>query len=259
MDSLKEKIEQLDSLLDEIMITEFSKTGFDTAGIYYSGGIDSSLLLTYIDFKHKLFYEDGDHKEDFEKVFPQIMKVVGKPINSFSPYGWWKLGEEAHRRGLKTVFSGEYADELFGGYIRYLPDMLYYQAQKMFPSYKLMFPYNEDVNQAGKREFETSLKELVEAEIKIAHYWDLEIVYPFGHPKVVEFAQALPPEYKIWNFETKIVLRRLLEQRNPDYKHIEKKGLFCSVNEWLGVPEEGYGKKTYLKLQRQILDGIYAD
>jgi asparagine synthetase B (glutamine-hydrolysing) len=256
METLKEKISQFDKLFGTVIKEELAKYPKQDIGLYYSGGIDSSLIDTYYPRFNKISYEDGDHKEDFEKVFPQIMKVVGKPVKSFSPYGWWKLGEEAHRRGLKVVFSGENADELFGGYVRYLPDMLYYQAQKMFPSYKIMFPYSKDVNQIGEEDFSGALQELIDAERKIAHFWGLEIVFPFGDERVVRFAKNLPPEYKIWNFETKIVLRRLLEQRNPVYKHIEKRGLFCSVNEWIGVPEEGYGKKTYLKLQQQILDAI---
>ena len=42
------------------------------------------------------------------------------PVGSLSSYPLWKLAETA-RKKVKVVVSGEGADELFGGYIRYLP------------------------------------------------------------------------------------------------------------------------------------------
>ena len=62
-------------------------------------------------------------------------------------------------------------------------------------------------------------------------------------------------KFKIRGLDTKYLLRKLLEKRNPGYKHIEKKGLYCKVNKWIGAEDEGYGKKTYLELQKKILDG----
>ena len=255
---LKEAIKTLDKILNNV-ISRTIPVG-QKIGLYYSGGVDSSLVSTYYNFE-KITYNENDpklqeqYKKEFNEKFPDIIKVIGRPIKSFSPFAWWKLGETAKRLGCTTVFSGESADELFGGYVRWLPEQINMQAQKMFPSYKSMFPASRDVNEVGKEAFYGDLQFLMEAERKIAKHHGLNIVFPFDDQEVIDFAWSLPPEFKINGFETKVILRRLLEQRDPNYKHIEKHGLFCSVNFWLGVPEEGYNKTTYLKLQNKILYG----
>ena len=51
--------------------------------------------------------------------------------------------------------------------------------------------------------------------------------------------------------KTKIILDRILKRRMPDYKPIEKKGLFCNVNKWIGSKDK-YGKKDFLKYQKDL-------
>lgn len=249
---IKSSINKLDELLDYAIKSHIK----GRVGLYYSGGIDSSLIDTYGGKFEKITYNYGDYAEEFKTKFPQIMKVIGQPIKSFSPIGWWKLGEEAKKQGLKIVFSGEGADELFGGYVRWVPQAADWQAQQMYPSYKSMFPKAADVNKIGKEAFYGDLQFLLDAERKIAAHHGLQIIFPFLDKKIIEFAWSLPPEFKIWNMETKVILRRLLEKRNPNYKHIEKKGLYCNVNSWIGS-KDGYGKKDYLKLQNDILENDY--
>ena len=249
---MEEKIKELEQLLEKVIKKNIPYE--EKCGLYFSGGIDSSLISTFADFE-KITYKDGDYKEEFREKFPLIIKTIGQPIKSFSPFAWWKLGEMAVEKGIKTIFSGECADELFGGYVRWIPENLNWQARKKFPSYKAMFPKARNINKVGKEAFYGDLQFLLDAEKKIAKYHGLNIVFPFEDEEIIDFAFSLNPEYKIDGFETKVILRRLLEKRNPNYKHIEKHGLFCSVNDWLEVPNEGYNKITYLKLQNKILYG----
>lgn len=251
---LKSAIKTLDSLLRESVLKNLPETG--KAGLYYSGGIDSGLIDTYHDFERITYEADEniDYEEEFHAKFPKIIKTIGQPIKSFSPFAWWKLGEEAKKKGITTVFSGESADELFSGYIRWLPQALNLQAQEMFPSYKGMFPAKHDINDVGREAFYGDLQFLLDAERRIAKAHGLKIVFPFLDEKIVNFAWSLPADFKIKGFETKVILRRLLEQRNPSYKHIEKRGLFCSVNKWIGS-KDGFDKADYLELQNEILYG----
>ena len=55
--------------------------------------------------------------------------------------------------------------------------------------------------------------------------------------------------------ETKVILRRILERRNPNYNHIEKKGLFTSVNEWIGS-KEIFTKRDYKDFQEKLWQKI---
>lgn len=221
-------------------------------GLYYSGGIDSALIATFFDFKYKLTYNDKDYKDDFKKEFPEIMKVVGKPVKSFSLYAWWQLAKIAKKMGIGTVISGEGADELFWGYIRYMPTALNQQALIKFPSYKSMFPIEKGVSRLAWIDYNKNLPSLIEAEIKIANHFGLEIKFPFLTKEIINFAWSLPFDQKIRGFETKYILRQILKKRNPKYKNIEKHGLFCDVNKWIGS-KDGFNKKDYLKLQDEIL------
>lgn len=229
--------------------------------LYYSGGIDSSLIDSFHDFNYKFTYDDRDYQEEFIATFEKIVWHLDYPVEHFSPFALWKLAEAASKK-VKVVLSGEGADELFGGYARYMPTALAFQARKSFPSYPTMFPYTfkdrryfeiyDPIAAMGLAEFEGNLRILLRMGDRMASAFGLENRCPFLDRRIIEFAFSLPPELKIDNFETKVILRRILEKRNPEYRHFEKTGLFCDVNKWLGVPEEGFSKETYMAMQNDL-------
>lgn len=219
--------------------------------LYYSGGVDSALLDTFAIFKHKITYLDGDYAEEFNKLLPKIVWHLDYPVSSFSAYGLWKLAEEASKN-VKVVISGEGADELFGGYVRYMPTHFNYQARKVFPSYPRLFSSEFlDVNEQGWSEFKGNLQELLRMGDRMSSAFGLENRCPFLDRRIIEFAFSLPPEMKIQGFEMKILLQRILQRRNLSYRPIEKKGLFCSANSWIGE-KNPFAKKKYLALQKKI-------
>ena len=157
----------------------------------------------------------------------------------------------AYNKGVKVVLSGEGADELFGGYIRYLPETLNREAQERYPSYKSMFPYKKDINQLGWDEFNGNLRELLRMGDRMTSAFGIENRCPFLDRRIIEFAFSLSPEQKIQGLDTKKILRKILKKRVPEYKEVEKHGLYCSVNKWLGVSDK-LDKYTY-KLYQQNL------
>lgn len=218
-------------------------------GLYLSGGVDSTLISTFHDFEYNFTYEDGDFKKEFLEVFPKIAYHLDYPLDSFSAFGLWKLAEEAKSKGVKVVLSGEGADELFGGYVRYVPNALNYEAQQKFPSYKEMFPYKGDL---GWEDFNGKMRGLLRMGDRMASAHGVENRCPFLDRRIIEFAFSLPPELKACGFETKKILKTLLAKRKPEYKDREKHGLYCSVNEWLGV-ESHLDKSEYIKYQEECL------
>ena len=225
-------------------------------GLYFSGGVDSSLLASFHDFRHVYTYNDADYQTEFLQTFPRILHHLDYPISSFSPFGLWKLAEEAAKE-VKVVISGEGADELFGGYIRYILPHFNSLARAQFPSYGEMFQPAENVNDAGMREFNHNMRELLRMGDRMAAAFGLENRCPFLDRRIIEFAFSLPYHWKISvadleNIHTKLILQKILYRRNPKYQPIEKTGLFCSVNRWLGASEEGYGKKTYMEYQQKL-------
>ncbi len=240
LETAEEELEEL--LADSIRLRTRSDVPY---GLYLSDGVDSNLLSTFHKFDHTFTYTDGDYAKEFEELFPKIVWHLDAPIDSFSPFGLWKLAEEAHKKGVKVVLSGEGADELFGGYVRYVPNALNYEGQKRFPSYKGMFPYKGDL---GWIDFNDKMRGLLRMGDRMASAWGIENRCPFLDRRIIEFAFSLPPELKAYGFDTKIILRRILAKRKPDYVPKEKHGLYCSVNKWLGV-EDKLGKSAYLKKQ----------
>ena len=246
--TLDSAVEQLDELLaDSVRL----RTRADVpCALYFSGGIDSTLISTYHNFDYKITYHDQDYNaEDFKKLFPTILYHLDYPIESFSAFGLWKLAEKAYYKKIKVVLSGEGADELFGGYVRYVPNEFNRKAQQIFPSYTALFPYKDMLFE----EFTGNMRELLRMGDRMAAAWGIENRCPFLDRRIIEFAMRLPMEYKIKDYETKVILRRLIMKRFPSYVFEEKRGLYCSVNKWLNVPEEGFGKDTYRQYQASLL------
>lgn len=214
--------------------------------LYYSGGIDSSLISTFHNFQ-KFTYKGN--KKEFLKDAKKIYYHLDYPVKSFSPYGLWSLAKQASKK-VKVVISGEGADELFGGYVRYVKPEFNYQAQKKFPSYK-MFEPAKSVQESCKEEFNGNMQELLRMGDRMSSAFGLENRCPFLDKRIIEFAFSLPNELKINGTETKVILRRILEKRMPNYKDIEKKGLYIPVNKWIGS-KELYEKNDYLKWQKTL-------
>lgn len=240
--------EMLEKLLeDAVRIRTRSDVPY---ALYYSGGVDSSLISTFHDFQ-KFTHENTDSAKEFLEVFPKIVWHLDYPVKSFSAFALWKLAQEASST-VKVVISGEGADELFGGYVRYVQPHFNYIAQKAFPSYTAMFQPARSVHSSGWEEFNGNLRELLRMSDRMASAFGLESRCPFLDRRIIEFAFSLPHHLKIYGLDTKVILNRVLKKRMPKYEDIEKAGLYIPVNTWLGVPQEGYGKETYLKKQNDI-------
>lgn len=247
----KDAVEELEALLeDSIRLRTQADVPY---GLYFSGGVDSTLISTFHDFKHLFTFKDGN-REDFMELFPEITWHMDYPVNHFSPYGFWKLAEMASREGVRVILSGEGADELFGGYVRYIQPHFNALARLKFPSYEDMFKPAEYVTEAGFREFGDNMQQLLRIGDRMASAFGIENRCPFLDKRIIEFAFNLPDSYKIDGLDTKVILNKILKKRKPDYVRIEKAGLFVPINRWLGVEDvEGYRKDTYVRKQIEAL------
>jgi len=114
-------------------------------GLFLSGGLDSSLIAYLAKPKHVFFchYKLGENfdelqyaqlvakdigaelhviepvSSDFQKFYKKIIWHLDQPIATASTLSSFLLAKEASQF-VKVVLNGEGADELFGGYIRYL-------------------------------------------------------------------------------------------------------------------------------------------
>ena len=270
--------EELEALLeDAVKLRTRSDVPY---GLYFSGGIDSSLLSCLLEFDHKFYFDDQeDWKEDFFEKVDSIVWHLDFPVGALSSYPLWKLAEWASRE-VKVVLSGEGADELFGGYVRYLPIAREWELREMYPSYDYLFgkyfpryidgftkitarnqsldlvrsllkPYfdmfGDPVNAMGYSDFKLILPSLLQMGDRMASAFGIENRCPFLDRRIIEFAFSLPPEMKIRGLEQKWILRRILEKRGliEPLKN-EKKGLTIVFNQWLG--RNDWDRGSYFQL-----------
>jgi len=134
------------ALIDSVKVHQRADVPF---GLFLSGGIDSSVLLSLMaelnerpvkaftagfsgtdvsderEHARMLAKKVGaDHTEvefdenDFLTLLPQIAEAVDDPIADYAVLPTFKLAREAKKQ-VKVVLSGEGGDELLGGYSRY--------------------------------------------------------------------------------------------------------------------------------------------
>jgi len=260
-------------------------------GLYYSGGIDSSLISSLYDFKHKFYFDDAkDWKDDFFKNVGQIVWHLDFPVGSLSSYPLWKLAQIAGQK-VKVVISGEGADEIFGGYVRYMPIAAEWNLRKEYPSYSYLFnkhfpnyldgfakitarngdlkyvksalkpffdKFDDPISAMGYADFKLILPSLLQMGDRMSGAFGIENRCPFLDKRIIEFGFSLPPQYKISGTEQKIILREILKKRGltqPLKK--EKKGLIVPFNKLLG--REDWDRGAYLNLLKKEWDKHYKN
>lgn len=284
---LQNPLEELEYLLDDaVRIRTRSDVPY---GLYFSGGIDSSLLSTCHDFEHKFFFDDSDEwKDDFFLNLSSVVWHLDFPVGSLSCYPLWKLAEWASRE-VKVVLSGEGADELFGGYVRYLPIAREWELRKRFPSYSYLlnkyYPtyvdgfanitarnqdldlvravlaphfarFEDPISAMGFADFKLVMPSLLQMGDRMASAFGIENRCPFLDRRIIEFAYSLPPEMKINGLEQKLMLRGMLERRGLlEPLNMEKKGLSIVFNKWLD--RDDWDRSSYFHLLKDRWTELY--
>ncbi len=202
--------------------------GLDEVAVAFSGGLDSSLIaflvkraglnahLIHVSLEgqpetdkarkaadllgiplHVYLYKEGDVEQSLPKVLWEIegsdptKAAIGIPI-------FW-AAERAAEMGFKVLLAGQGADELFGGYMRYLN--AYLQHGEEYVQRKIL----DDIKHMYENNFER--------DCKICSFHNIELRLPFAASPLVEFALKLPLELKIEprNGLRKIALRKAAE------------------------------------------------
>lgn len=287
--NLKSAQEELEDLLeDSVRIRTRSDVPYS---LYYSKGIDSSLISTFHDFKHKFYFDDTKNwKDDFFKTIDKIVWHLDFPVGSLSAYPLWKLAEQASQK-VKVVVSGEGADEIFGGYVRYLPIAREWELKQSYPSYSnylfsKYFPksyldafakmtarndnfefvreqlkpyfdmFEDPINAMGFSDFKLVMPSLLQMGDRMAGAWGIENRCPFLDRRLIEFGFSLPPHLKISGLEQKIMLRRILARRGLTAPlKMEKKGLSIIFNQWFD--RKDWDRGLYFKLLNEKWKRVY--
>ena len=283
--NLKTCTEELDFLLKKsIKLRTFCDVNY---ALYYSKGIDSSLISTFHNFKSKIFFNDKYNcKNDFFRKIKKIVYHLDFPVGSYSSYPLWKLAEKAKNKKIKVILSGEGADEIFGGYIRYMPIYASWQLKQNFKSYTPLFNkyykdyyddfsritarsqnleiikkkmksifemFDDPINAMGYFDFKYVMPSLLQMGDRMSSAFGIENRCPFLDKEIIEFGFNLPPEIKIKNFNQKKILRNILKKKGISKPlNLEKKGLTIKYNKWFKKDDWDINRSNYFNYLNSI-------
>lgn len=203
--------------------------GTKEVAVAFSGGLDSSVVaflakkcpvdvhLVHVSLENQRETEEAKRaadalnlpikvclfrEADVEKVVSKVVELIEEPdpvkTSIGVPFYW--TAEKAAEAGFEVLLAGQGADELFGGYQRYVNEYLLHGAERVRKS---MF---DDVVRLHESN--------IERDVKICSFHDVELRLPFAAYQIAEFAVALPTELKIERKADslrKLVLRKVAE------------------------------------------------
>jgi asparagine synthase (glutamine-hydrolysing) len=242
----------------------------DKAALLFSGGLDSSVIAQILvnnNVEPQLYCTGFRGSRDFENA-RDAAKKLGLKLNLIeltddlvranletivyhlestdtvtaeiaAPF--YFAAKLANKHGFSSLFTGQGADELFGGYSRY-EKIVHESGHKA-----LQTAINQDIQNIWSKNLERDVK------ICMAH--GIELNVPYLDRDLVEFGLTIPPENKV-------------KKIGPDFirKHILRK-----LGKQLGLPTEltdqpktavQYGSgssKCFRRLARELLDKLGLD
>jgi asparagine synthase (glutamine-hydrolysing) len=232
-------------------------------------------------------------KKDFLKHNKEIIYYMDTPP-TWTSFTLFMLTKQIKQDGFKVVLSGEGADELFGGYYRYLlihhdellkkvPQMKNYQflinkyhgsiidrytkiinrgdseSKEFLKEFLKEFHINskDSIDFMGMVDFYTTMQILLQMADRLSFANQIENRSPFLDHRIIEFAFSLDKKYKIKDYTTKYLLKKVAKKFIPNeiVNRIDKRGFSAPINRWFG--EAGYDRSFYKNLVFQEWKGIF--
>jgi len=262
------------------------------AAMTYSGGLDTSIILSHIDnlklyttnmigkdpiidaIRDFLTSKEQINLEEFcvdEKqwadAFKAVLKRTRMPIQSWSFVGQWIINQNCTER---VLFTGVGADELFGGYDLY--QKLNYSVEQSVSPYsqgctgsiwqRCLSAYNQHAGQATL--LADYLYQIAGCDARgidvIAGAWGIEARSPFLAAPIMKLALNLPFEYKVGTV-SKPLIRKMFLERWAERDILPKKGFSGHCNDslpWLDVVIEPSGDRNQ-DWRQIVLKSFYTD
>lgn len=272
------------------------KEDYETAESFLSGGVDSSYVLAMTDVKmtnscgydDERFDESGLAKktaeilgrensrlrvtpEDYFSIVPYVMYNMEQPLGDASAIVF-ALGCNATAKHTRICYSGEGADEFFGGYNMYRNAQRYGDNLKTFyvgntnimkedEKQKILKNYNPDVLPINlvkhiyeetegldplSRMSDVDIQIWLEGDIylnvdKMSEAAGLEVRMPLTDRRVFDIASRMPSEYKVNEAQNKVAFRTAAAKVLPEEIAFRKKlGFIVPIRIWLA--DERYNK-----------------
>ena len=187
-------------------------SGLKEVAVAFSGGLDSSMVaflakksevdvhLIYVSLENQPEIEHAKeaaealklplhicvYSEDaVEEVLPKVLWMIeeANPVKTAigTPVFW--TAEKASEMGFRVMLAGQGADELFGGYRRYLNDYVLHGREFVEKTLFIDIARMYEIN--------------LERDSKICNFHNVELRLPFAAYQLAEFAASLPLQLKI--------------------------------------------------------------
>ncbi|MFA5771524.1 MAG: asparagine synthase C-terminal domain-containing protein [Thermoplasmata archaeon] len=166
----------------------------NTDAVLYSVGVDGAYDLKMADTASKALGLELTkieiNKKDIEEAVPRLMKIAGS-VNAVEISFELPLYFVAKESREQVLVSGQGADELFGGYAKYIS------------------VERSKLHETLQKDVELVQNVGVPRERKIARCFKKELRTPFLSTFVVSTAMKIPVEYKIYEGVRKYILREV--------------------------------------------------
>lgn len=307
--TLNEWADEIHSTVQEVF--KDVKEDDETAESFLSGGVDSSYVLAMSDVKvtdscgydDERFDESGLAKktadilgrennrclitpEDYFNIVPYVMYNMEQPLGDASAIAF-AIACKATAKHTKICYSGEGADEFFGGYNMYRNAERYGDNLKNFyvgntnimkedEKQKILKSYNPNVLPINlvKGIYEETegldpLTKMSDVDIQIWLEGDiylnvdkmstavgLEIRMPLTDIRVFDIASKLPSKYKVNDETNKVAFRTASAKVLPDEIAFRKKlGFIVPIRIWLA--DERYNSDVKEKFNSKMAEQFF--
>jgi asparagine synthase (glutamine-hydrolysing) len=217
--------ERLEALLEKAVRERVAET--KKVAVAFSGGLDSSLVavlakkcpanvrLFHVSLQNQHETIEAEKaaadldlpiqtclytEKDVENVLPEVVGIIEEndPVNASIGVSLYWTAKRAAEERFHVILAGQGADELFGGYQRYVNQYLLHGDEEVR---RVIF---DDIRR---------LHEInIERDAKICCFHNIELRLPFASYEVAELAVKIPLEYKIEKRRDslrKLVLRKV--------------------------------------------------
>ncbi|MGM0390492.1 MAG: asparagine synthase (glutamine-hydrolyzing) [Bacteroidota bacterium] len=194
------------------------------------------------------------NSEDVEESSKFISKSQDEPFGGIPTLAYSGIFKQAQKDGIRVLLDGQGMDEQWAGYDYYSENMdtnstiqgtgfgnpfrknvlaTDFAALAEKPSYPQPFD-NKLQNMQYRDLFFTKIPRALRFNDRVSMAYGIELREPFLDHKLVEFAFAMPAEFKIHNGVGKYMLREILKPLVPDYiSYAPKRALQTPQREWL--------------------------
>jgi asparagine synthase (glutamine-hydrolysing) len=236
--TMQKAAETLQKLLERSVRRRVS--GTKEIAVAFSGGLDSSVTaflakkcranvhLIHVSLENRPETEEAKKaadelnlplhvylfgESDVEKVVSSVLELIEEAdavkASIGVPFYW--TAEKAAEAGFRVLLAGQGADELFGGYQRYVNDYLLHGKEK---ARRAMFDDAVKLHESN-----------IERDVKICGFHDVELRLPFASYQIAQFALNLTVELKIERKADslrKLVLRKVAVDMGLPSSIVEK-------------------------------------